>query len=629
MLTPADTCRLLLAATLLATASAAAADPQTPPMETDPALDPPPAAVQHPAGIEALWVKALDAEGAVMRRRAIEAFAAAHAEGLAPADVVADRLVTMAGSDPEAAVRTAAAGALVTLGSPRHAAPVFDLLSADAERALTLAVDAALTRWRHAPAAEAWAARLTTDAAVDLKRSAVAGLVAVGHTAAVNGLAEIAADPDAAVALRLDAARAVGVLAKTAQLDTARRLADGDATDRLMAASMLAAHRSDAAADLLDGLLTAADSTTATRIAAADALMHARPDRLAGRFAFLAAHPHAGVRRRAAELGQRESVRRADGAAARFVNLLNDPAATVRARARATLADMHGQGVSIDGPLRGLLRGQPPEGGETAWWGYREAAWLAGQTARAPLWEPVTALLNHDRPEVRIAAAWAVGQLGAEEAAARARARFAALSAEIGETYTRIDGLREENAELQAQQERRRSRERAEKMEANTEQINRLFEQQRRSAQEAAPLAQSLGQLADRDALPLLTPLVPKDAPAGAETRASAVWAIGKILAGDRDGEMTRTLLGRVRDRGSMMVPAEVDAVRAAAAVAVGRIGDPTAVEPLRAVLTSDERPYEVAVAARWALEQMTGEPQPPIPTRTPVSTEWFLRPTQ
>jgi hypothetical protein len=92
----------------------------------------------------------------------------------------------------------------------------------------------------------------------------------------------------------------------------------------------------------------------------------------------------------------------------------------------------------------------------------------------------------------------------------------------------------------------------------------------------------------------------------GSLSRASAIWALGKILRNSQDEGMARQLAERMHDED--LVNPEFEVVRYNATVALGWIGGPVSLDQLRRV--PYQPPTQLGLSCKWALEQLQSSKQ-------------------
>jgi HEAT repeat protein len=92
-----------------------------------------------------------------------------------------------------------------------------------------------------------------------------------------------------------------------------------------------------------------------------------------------------------------------------------------------------------------------------------------------------------------------------------------------------------------------------------------------------------------------------------------------------QDAAVIRSLEARLADASS--VPAEFPEVRAAAAIALGRIADPESLPVLRHWYAVEGPSSSIGRSCGWAIMQMTGEALPEAVAPTQQVVDWFLQP--
>jgi HEAT repeat protein len=141
-------------------------------------------------------------------------------------------------------------------------------------------------------------------------------------------------------------------------------------------------------------------------------------------------------------------------------------------------------------------------------------------------------------------------------------------------------------------------------------------------------LLQLLGQQKYRPAEALLRRFIPKSAFASLpESRAAAIWALGMIHEGKIDDALAAALEERLMDSRR---PPEDFRVRWMSAIALGRMKAKNSLESLRSqcpFFKPSSSP--ISNACGWAIEQITGEKMPPPETLIRYRSDWFLIPDQ
>jgi HEAT repeat protein len=271
---------------------------------------------------------------------------------------------------------------------------------------------------------------------------------------------------------------------------------------------------------------------------------------------------------------------------------LNDAHPAVRTRARQALRQLGSKGEWREAVIR---EGTRLLGG-TDWRGLEQSTILLAQLDHVPTATRLLKLLSHERPEVLVAAGWGLRRLAVPETLPAVLEYFEGqyrLMRELGRSAGRKGG----EAALD---------------------------------QQLSHLAQFLGQGRYRPADALLRrmipPMVGKDAnPAGFETRAAAIWALGLIHEGKPVPDLVQVVYGRL----TAVRPFDLEdiRVRRMSAVALGRMKATELLDTLREFYHGKPSLDVVNNAVGWAIEQMTGEKVPPPGTIEVTPLNWFLTP--
>ena len=555
--------------------------------QLDPLVKLPPEVAAFSKKLLPLWEQALDRPDAEPRRLAIDAIRLARSRGMEGLEVTVPRLTKALVEETDPQLRRAAAGALVALDASSAAT---ELATAVEQDGLLLArlVDPALARWDHLPSRDGWLARIEDPATpAGLRLLAIDALGTVREPRAATTLAKIVTDRDFPPEIRLAAARALGNVSESGLVDMAAGLAAPSAgpslatgpaaLGRLLAVALLERQSGDATTTLLRSLATDPEPSVAT-------LALARLDALDPVAALTIAHdslaaPDAGLRHLAARLTARPGDADCIG---RLGPLLGDRNPSLRRFVAGTLADL-----GADAALRQAVIDQGVEAlAGDSWRALEQAALLLGHLDHEPAAERLMALLDHDRPEVAVSAAWALRKL------------------EIAETLSPLlayaTKLREQ---LQAQ--------------APPDVLSKFGRQ-------AQQLHQLFGILRFRAAGPLLREYVPK-AQIDIRARSAAFWALGLIHENEPDCDLAPVFAERLADVASL--PPESGVVRWMAAVGLGRFKAESQLETLRAFANRDTMFAESGIASYWAIWQITGEAMPPEAVDITRIGGWFLEP--
>ena len=528
-----------------------------------------------------LWLEALDRPDAEPRRLAIDTLALAAERGMPGLDAAVPRLETILGDDHDPLTRRAAAATLVALDAST-AAP---LLAAAADRdglLVARAVEPALARWDHAPRRDVWLGMLDRPDPA-LRGLAIDALGTVREPRAAGPLERVVLDRDAAPAERMAAARALGSIRETGLLDAATRLAGTGggtgplALGRLLATMLLRRHEGPETAALLATL--AVDPEPAVATAALARLDEIDAPRALDLARGALAIPDSGQRFLAARLALRPGD--AD-CIERVAPLLGDRNPSLRRHVAGTFADL-----AADPTLREVVIGRAVAAlGADGWRALEQAALLVGHLDHEPAADRLLELLDHDRDEVGVAAAWALRKLQVEATLAPLLERAVGIRAELAG-----EGPLPRRARLGLQ----------------AQQMHQLF-----------------GILRYRPADPLLREYVPKVA-IDANARSSAFWALGLIHEDEAECDLGPLFAERLADVAS--VPPEWLQVRWMAAVGLGRFRAVSQLATLRQFAARDTMFNPSGIASYWAIERITGEPMPPEPVSVQRVGGWFLEP--
>ncbi len=543
----------------------------------DPEIDPPRPILSVSPNSLPLWIEALKASEVDLRREAADTLVEAYKQGLSQAKQAEPALVeALAAPGQHPLVVAAVARALIALDC-RHAA---EALWAHAQRGTELAqvIEPALAQWDYRPVRAVWRTRLEDPSTPrTLVFLAIDGLATVGDEEAVPRLKALAMDRTRDGAIRMAAARAVGRLTSAGQEGDARQLAPDRSpnglTDRLVAAALLRRHSAPSALALLEEL--AQDSEPAVAALALQRLLEADFARILRLSDKLLASPDARVRQLTAQAWVAE---RTPQAVAQLGAVLDDPHPGIRAHVRESLLDMAGL-PQLRQPVLDAARRQL---GGRSWRALEQAIMILVALEQKDIGGRLTELLDFDRPEVFIAAAWGLRRL-----AVPATAKAMVAHAE------RLRDLQMANR--------------------STREQDRQF----------CHLAEALGLLRLAEAEPLLRQYVPKNMVLDPSVRGAAIWALGYIRAGRPEPELTRQLAERVAD--VMGILPEAVEVRAMSAIALGRMKARDALPVLRKFSGGPKVGEATQYACGWAIHCITGEPAPGFITPVLKRRGWFL----
>ncbi len=536
-----------------------------------------------PPRLTALWLWALEQPDSDLKCRAAATIALAQRRGMPGLETtIAPLLQTLDQPGQHPSVRLASANALITLNARQAAASLLKHAQTDGIDMRNL-VEPALARWDYQPARALWLERLQQP---DLPSRAwvlaLQALGTVGEARAAPRLRELTLLPTTDPILRLEAARALGVLQTTGLEKDAARLAMEKAAPGsvapLAAASLLRKHRGDEAAAILLRLATEADPAAAA--IALEALLDDDPRRVVPLLPRLIASPDTTLRTHALEAHRRHPL---PEHIAPVAELLDDLHPRVRIHARNALlqvAQRAEHGEAVRGQAMRLLATQ-------RWRAVEQAAILLALLDDKRAAPRLVELLRAARPEVFVTAAWALRKLAVPE--------------------TLPEQLREIDRRWQ----------RSLKPDAN--EAYPIIDRQ------VSQLAQSLGQARYVPAQPVLARFVPKRYNIGPESRAAAIWALGLLHQKAPPAGLVEELIDRVSDD-NPFEPEDTN-VRRMSAIALGRMKATEAVSAVRRYYPQKLSIDPFANACGWALQEIAGEPLPRSGTVDVHQTGWFLEP--
>ncbi len=610
-------------------------------MDTDPHFELPGEVPVFSPKLKPLWLEALAQPEADLKRRVAETIADAHRRGMPDlADTAGPLAKTLDTPNQHPIVKLSCVRAIVQLDA-RQAAPVLYRHAASDRFDMAQLVEPALVRWDYKPMRAVWLARLEepgTGAAEKGTRFnlperpegcfaqikpgpffgplvlAIHGLAAVKEKKACPHLARFALDPNVAPDIRMESARALGLLKPAGSEADARRLSadksPGKIVDRLVAAWLVAHHGGPAAEKLF--LEMAVDPEPSVAAIALGRLLEIDPMLIQPLNRRTMASPDAKVRKLTARalFGQRTPE-----AVELLGIMLDDPHPGVRTYAQESLAEL-----ASDAKLDSLVRAATMKMlGTDRRHGLEQAALVLGAFDHEPAADRLVELLEFEDSKVYVTAAWALCRL---QVPATADAMFDKVRRETEATLALAAKLKEAYA----------------KDPMAFVEIPPL----RHKYDQLSHLIQGLGLLrySKADALfrlylpkppmPALTdpPVVEKTKQA--ELRAAAVWAFGHIYANSKPTEgLTTIFRGRLSDMD--IVNSESAKVRRMAAVSLGRINDKQSLPVLRKFYKSAPTYTMLGDACAWAIEKITGKAVPKLEAepRKIIQRGWFLEPIE
>ncbi|MFV1966955.1 MAG: HEAT repeat domain-containing protein, partial [Pirellulaceae bacterium] len=223
------------------------------------------------------------------------------------------------------------------------------------------------------------------------------------------------------------------------------------------------------------------------------------------------------------------------------------------------------------------------------WCGLEQASLLLGHLEYKPVAGRIVELLDHERKEVYVTAAWALRRLQVPETLPRMLAKAQWHYERFVEpTIAVADGVWP-------------------------------------SGRQCAQLFQAFGQMRYRESDELMRKCVPKNLNIDGEMRAAACWALGYLYEDNPEQALVAMFESRIEDFDS--IPPEDENVLWMSAIALGRMRAESALPTLRRIASMHGPNREPGRACYWAIERITGEPAPP-PEKSEVGVlGWFLEP--
>ncbi len=531
-----------------------------------------------------LWLQALDRPEVDLRCQAALTIAKAHEEGMSGLQVTIPALRReLSRTDQHRSVRVSVARALITLDA-RDAAPELFKLASSADDDLGGIIEPALARWSYGPAREDWLKRLAqSEPSGRGLILAIQALAILNEERASPRLRELVMSPATSAAVRLEAAKALGILRQAGGEADADQLAADKSPQglisRLAAVNLLWKHSGNEAVLRLRKL--ASDKEPSIVAIAVKRLIEIDPALVEPDLTGVLASPDANVRTLGIEVLSRRSSEKNEHL---LGDRLSDPHPDVRALARRVLLEYAKSpelkaAVSAEG-MRVL--------GKTDWRGKEQAAILLVKLEHKPAADRLVELLTDSRAEVAITAAWALRVLAEPTTLPKVFDYFRDYSSARPVGGTKLNDL-----ELD---------------------------------QQLSHLAQLLGERRYGPADPVLRSLIPPRTPPMIETRAAACWALGLLHEGKDVPELTRAFTRRMDALTAL--PPEDQRVGRMCAIALGRMKAKGGLPNLRKFYLEGKYSFDgLNNACGWAIEQITGEKVPPPGTQYFPQVQWFLVP--
>lgn len=549
--------------------------------DSDPELKFPPTQRVFEPSYKPLWIKALRRPEADIQRMAAETIAQAHAFGFPDMEDARPELQKiLSAEDSHPAARFAAARTLIALNTRDAAEGLFDAAQKHGSPLRQL-IEPTLAEWDFRPVRETWMKRITDPK--ENRRElvlAVRGLGQVREDRAVTNLLSIVQDSKRPADVRLESAHAAGAIRKEgleAEVTKLTERAKPSILNRLCAAALLNRHSSAAAQKQLSELSQDAEPSVAA--AALARLLAIDPVLVLPLAEGAMRNADANVRQRGAEaylvLPTPERVEFLAG-------LLDDPHPVVRGKIREAFFEF-ARNPDLESAVRtSTVRIL----GQDGWRGQEQAILLLAALDHKAAAGRFIQLLEAERGEVLVTAAWGLRKLA------------------IPETLPAIVD------KLRRQTEIREKKDGTARMELDPQ---------------VSHLCEAVGVMKYVPADALLRKYVPKDFTYGDLSRPAAIWALGHLHAGTPDEDLAKLLIARLTDTNPF--PSETFPVKQMSAVSLARMKAVSQVPAMRQWLGAAGATGKGDPALMWALTQLTGEKFPDPPPMIVGKSGWFLEP--
>lgn len=418
-------------------------------------------------------------------------------------------------------------------------------------------VERALAKWAKPIALSTWKARLVDKRCTEQDLSmACMGLGIVGGQDDLGLLTAVVTDATASNSVRLVAAKAIGRLSQTEQIKLAEQLKSSPALH----------------GDLLAMVVLGKNVSPETKKFVADIAQNASLLAQREAYRWLCEFDPETARSLAMAFTNRDDseirklcitiinqTENADAVPLMF-KMLGDVHPDVRRLAHEQLLVNCGRSSEHEKAIRALTA---PGLANADWQTKEQSILLTVELKQSEHIARLLELLNDPRPEVNIAAAWALRHLATEEQT---------LHAMLQHVQFWTGELKRQTSDYQVEEFHRRR---------------------------MAHLLDSFGVRMFEPAKETLLQFVPRNEILGLMPRVSAIWSCGKLWKGKRNPQLTNELVRRIADKNNLFPEAET--VRFTSTIALGWIADPATRE---ALVTYDEPlPNPIGCATQFALE--------------------------
>ena len=539
-------------------------------MYLDPVLPKQPMQLVFSNSYKALWVRALQQSETELQLRAASTIGLAHLKGMPELqDTSAALLRVLDARDQKPVVKIAAAKTLVILDSKSSASALMEHI--DDSRELARTIEPALGRWRYQPMLKAWTARLgSVKSGRESLLLAIEGVAEAKVTDACDALLGLVKKVDLPADLRIAASESLGQLQSSGLESLAAEFSKSPGrraiVGQLIAAHLLASHSGDLVVDQLASMTV--KFSPAAAVVSGRRLLNLDAERSISIADQLIDSPDAQLRHLVAES---YVARPNPSRIPPLASLLDDVHPDVRRYSRRELERLAGDQKLLKAVLASAMSMLQSD----SWRGLEQSGLLLGALDHKPSADRLVVLLDFEREEVGVAAAWALRKL------------------QLPETLPAMLRRAEKNKKSPI---------------GGQEQQEQLF--------------QAFGLMRYQPADALLQTYIPK---ATEGPRVGAIWALGHLYDGKNPPDLVKKLTDRVADES--LFPPEIIEAKTWASISIGRMMGKSALPTLRRYWDVEGPNSEFGQATAWAIHQMTGEPIPEPTLGTMTIPNWFLRP--
>lgn len=552
-----------------------------------------------------LWLEALNSDNIELQRRASETITLAKRRGMTGLDQAVEPLLALfQKADVDGSVRRAVANALTSIDAKETAIDFSKVLATANDIQLQSICETAIANWQSDCMVSEWRERLVDSSNGTTTRVlAIRGLAKLSDSSSLRKIYDIVLDEKEPFAERYEASKAFGLISKAANLDkgdtaeridvseviaTSKGFSDSETiVIRLLGVNLITGYsetlNNEKLTELILKYAVDRESTVAT-IAWQSLLASSNPRVLDSKIGFGIENRDFKIRRQAVEL---LSGSKSGEAAKKLGQLLNDKHPKVRSLARKTLLEFAKDESLVDDVIVAADTSLRSD-----WQGIQQGLLILCELNHKPSAKTCIELelLDHDRGEVHITAAWLLERLSVDET-------FGYINSYLEKHVTQIKSGKS-------------GRYAASQYEAYSHLIQLLGRNQYKAMEEV-----------------VIAKLIPKDMGIlDYPIRPAAIWAIGKIYAGQELPEKyVSPLIARLDDENPQNPESKY--VKTMCAFTFGTTKTNAALDFLREFARKSGRDSRLGFYCHWAINQLTKEPIPPSNESKKFETRWFLRP--